>query len=833
MKITKYIIIPVLMILGFFSAGIFTDTVSAASINGDLKVDYHSDIYYTRRGGGQDYLSAKYASYSMNNEVVYCIEPGIAVTTNLYAGADGFVNSPYSVEVNSKIQLIGHYGYEYPGHQSLRYKMATQALIWEVTGGQIVEYWTEQYGNGSHIDVSYEKNQIMDLVNSHYDKPSFNASNITGYINQEIVVEDTKGILNQFDVYNADGNIVRKDGNRLYITPKKIGKTSITVIRPKYDNATTIVFIGSNNNSQKMGKFRASDPVVANININVLGGKLSITKVDADTNNSKPQGDGVLGGAVYGIYDENDVLLTKITTGNDGKVTSDYLQKIGKLKLKEISSSKGYLLDPTVYHFEINEDNLNPNIKVKEQIIKRDIKLFKVFASNETGILTEEPNINFDIYLKSSNTLYKTITTDSKGYAIATLPYGTYILKQKNTTPDYEKLEDFEMTVDENSDEVIYKLLSNASIKAKLKVVKVDSEKGKTIPISGIKFKIKDLSTNEYICQTITYPTASKVCEFETDENGILITPSDMFGNFELEEVENQKIDGYLWNSEPLKFHIGEGSKFIVDDDYGALLEVKFANTRVKGKIEINKIGEQLDIKDNTFYYNEIPLKNVKFGIYAKEDIVINGVLKYKKDELVKTIITDEKGYAISDELELGKYYILELESSLGNVLDTTKYDFELNYKDQYTSIVTKSFKIKNHLPKGKLEFTKTDISTGKSIPNTLIEIYNQNEESEDSVLIFSGYTDENGNITVENLFTGKFFIIEKESASGYQKTDEKVFFEIFEDGKIIKASMTNEQVVEVPNTFTTESKIIPIVSIFLMIVGLGAVIYATKKKRK
>lgn len=130
------------------------------------------DIYYTRRGGGQDYLSAKYNTYAMNGKTVYCIEPGIDITTHSYAGAEGWINSPYSKAVNQKIQLIGYYGYDYPSHKTLRYRMAAQALIWETVGGQIVEYWTEQYGYGNYINVDYEKNQIMALVNAHYQLPS-------------------------------------------------------------------------------------------------------------------------------------------------------------------------------------------------------------------------------------------------------------------------------------------------------------------------------------------------------------------------------------------------------------------------------------------------------------------------------------------------------------------------------------------------------------------------------------------------------------------------------------------------------------------------------------
>ena len=119
------------------------------------------NVYYTRRGGGKPYMSAQYSTYTMNGKVVYCIEPGVDITTHDYNGADGLVNSPYDEATNKKIELIGHYGYDYPGHQTLRYRMATQALIWETTGGQILEFWTEQYGYGDYINLNKEKNEIM------------------------------------------------------------------------------------------------------------------------------------------------------------------------------------------------------------------------------------------------------------------------------------------------------------------------------------------------------------------------------------------------------------------------------------------------------------------------------------------------------------------------------------------------------------------------------------------------------------------------------------------------------------------------------------------------
>ena len=37
---------------------------------------------------------------------------------------------------------------------------------------------------------------------------------------------------------------------------------------------------------------------------------------------------------------------------------------------------------------------------------------------------------------------------------------------------------------------------------------------GNVIKRSGIKFKILNTDTNEYVCQNITYPTSQKVCVF-------------------------------------------------------------------------------------------------------------------------------------------------------------------------------------------------------------------------------------------------------------------------------------------------------------------------------
>ena len=128
----------------------------------------------------------------------------------------------------------------------------------------------------------------------------------------------------------------------------------------------------------------------------------------------------------------------------------------------------------------------------------------------------------------------------------------------------------------------------------------------------------------------------------------------------------------------------------------------------------------------------------------------------------------------------------------------------------------------------GTLEFTKEDLSTGEALPNTLVEIY----DAETDELVFSGRTDENGKIIIEGLEYGKYYILEKEAPEGYQLNEERMYFEILEDGEIVKATMKDEKIVEVPNTDKTEFKELIVSGSILILAGASVIIYA-KKKRK
>ena len=819
----KYKLALMFFVSVFFMLAGYTE-VSAATLT-QTPVD---NWYYTRRGGGKPYMSAQWNLYDLDGKTAYCIEPGVNITTSDYEGAIGWINSPYSDEVNRKIQLYGYYGYNYPGHENLRYRAAAQSLIWEATGGQIIEFWTEKYGNGNFINLNAERNEILRLASTHYEVPTFDSDTKDAVIGETTTFTDTKDILSNFDVVKSSDASVSINGNTLSVTPNVVGNITVVLKKKTYTQDPTIIFVGKDATSQKMGMFGVDDPVLVRVKLNVVGGSLKINKKDLDTKLSKPQGDATFKNAVYELLDENYNFITDLIIDDSFSAKTDKILSPNKIYiLREKTASEGYLLDKTEYRFKIDRDNLDIEMDVYEDVIEKTVNIYKVFADGSTTILKGEPNVSFEIYLKSTGEYYKTIKTDEKGFVSVKLPYGKWIFKQVSSTSGFEKVKDFEIVINNDSDEDITKIISNAEIRAKLKLIKVDSESRKILVRDGIKFRIKNLDTGEYVCQNVTYPGQEKICVFET-KDGMFITPYVLgHGNYQIEELEEQSIPGYVWNSVPLKFSIDENSKFIQDDEFGLMLEVQFENKEVKGEVEIKKVGEKLVIENETFRYEEMELDGVHYDLIADGDIYVgDGTLIYKDKQLIKSFVTKD-GYFKLTNLYLGKYCLIETKTVGNHVLNSKPYCFEIKYKDLYTDTIKLIINQKNYLAKGDFELSKVDLSTGEPVEGALIEIY-----TEDDILIYSGRTDKLGKLYVKGLESGKKYkFVEKEAPEGYILNDEIHEFEILNNGDIVKDTLSNEKIViDVPNTFANDYKILIPVSLC----GLGIVlVLLSRDKRK
>ena len=488
-----------------------------------LTMYYATTPYYLRQGEG-GVTTSKLAYYSLDGDVAYCIEPGVHISDNTYVEIS-LDNANLEENILNKIKLIGYYGYEYPNHQTDNYRMATQSLIWETVRNLTVIYSTEKNGQGTIIDVSNEKNEIMKLVNNHFTLPDIN-NNLILSINEDNIIEDKNNVLENFDIINNNDKLkITKKDNKLYINSDTVGDYSITLRKQKYDNKGTFLYVGSDGISQKLMKLRHDDNIELNINIHIVGGKLYLQKLDNETKTNKSIGNSKLINAKYGIYDENNNLIEELTTNNLGEANSNYL-KFGKYYVKEIKESFGYLLDDKKYEFTINKDNLTNKLSVYENLNKKEVTIVKTLEG-ETSILSGEENVTFEIYFKDSNILYKTITTNKDGVGNVKLPFGSYIFHQVNTKDGYLKVDDFEILIDENIKSV-YKTILDKRIKGKLEIVKSDSENGQLL---------KDAFINIYKDDNLIYSGY-------TNEEGKIELNDLYLGKYKI--VEKMAPNGYI-----------------------------------------------------------------------------------------------------------------------------------------------------------------------------------------------------------------------------------------------------------------------------------------------
>lgn len=762
-----------------------------------------SGWYYERaKKDGSENYSGTLQNYSLSGEVAYCIEP--TVSDNGSVSLSTWAKTGLSDNIKERVLLIGYYGYTYPGHKTKKYRAATQCMIWEAImgSGSWCKINTKRWSAGTNIDLSAERKEINRLISEHSKTVSFNGEIYKVQVGETLNLTDTNNILSNFSVAadNAEYNV---NGNNLSLKPYT-DKATISFTKNQAYSSDYKIFVGNKVQNQLVpGNV---DPTIARIRLNTYYGGVELTKEDSET--KTPQGDATLKGAEYGIYNKNDELITKLTTDESGKATSKQVLAYGEYYIKEISPSNGYLLDENKYEFE-SKGTESYSLNVKEQVIKANININKYYLPFETNEKTPEDNVNFDL-LDSKGNKIKELITDENGVISFNLPYGKYKIHQISTKKGFKYASDFEFSIESTND--INKEIIDEEVVAKLKVIKIDKDTKQVIKRANIKFKIYDVNNKEYICQMVN---DKKICEYKTDSNGIMITPKPLSsGKYKLTEVD-EAIDGYTWNNESVLFEIDENTKLKTDNEEGILFETKFENKRVLGNLEITKYGEELNYLEQGYEYNKINLSGVKIGLY-------------QNDKLIKEYTTNEEGKITIKNLELGKYIIKELETINNHVLDNSEYMVDIKYKDQYTKVVNYKLTINNYLPKGTLEFTKTNISRSKALPNTLMEIYTL----EDDKLIFSGRTDKDGKIIIKDLPIGKYYLLEKEAPKGYVINPNKQEFEILENGQIVVSEMQDEMVVKVP---ITEKIVITeyVYPIILIILSVGLIVYASKKKKK
>ena len=570
---------------------------------------------------------------------------------------------------------------------------------------------------------------------------------------------------------------------------------------------------------------------------------IDLVKEDSETGNSA-QGDAVFEGAIYGLYAREDInhpdgrsgvlykkdeQVATLTTDKEGKASVSNLY-LGKYYLKEITPPVGYLLDEEEHDVNCNYEGdqvetVKRNTVSKEDVIKQPFQLIKA-ADNDKTDADLLKGAGFSAYLISSLTVKddgsydftnatpivltedgKTeMFTDERGYACSIpIPYGRYIVRETTTPHNFMPVDDFIVTVTENSSTPqVWRVLLDDEFKAKLKIVKQDDETKQPVLLANTEFKVYDLDAKKYVEQVTTYPNTVVHKSYFTDENGYLILPESLkCGNYRIEEVSAP--DGYTQNTQYVEIKVDKNTAYQMDSVSGdAIITVTYENHPVKGKLVIHKSGETLKSFKKDFVYEETSLEGAEFEIYAAEDIFTpdhqvdeqgNRHVIYAKDTLVKTVTTDKNGEAVIKDLPLGKYRVKETKTPAGFVLNPDSQEVSFIYKDQNTPEIEEKLEFSNERQKVELSVEKQDAETGKTLKGATFGLYNKEAISSGDKVIVKADTllqeitsNEKGKAAFTlDLPLGRYYVKELQAPAGYVSSDEILEFDATYQGQDVK----------------------------------------------
>ena len=498
---------------------------------------------------------------------------------------------------------------------------------------------------------------------------------------------------------------------------------------------------------------------------------------------------------------------------------------------------------------------------VTEKVKKQKIQIFKSgYRNGMSEVVKGLKGAEFTFKLKSevdhvgwdNATVYDVVTTNEDGLATTKyLPFGEYLVRETVTPKDYYTNPDFTVSITkdhseyENEEDQVKKVvLNNRPVETQLKLVKQDEETGKTVSLNSASFKIvadEDIldggnivyKKGQYITQKVggkkydTFTTNSdNVVVVKTeytnddDEKGEVFLPLQFFaGKYHLEEVKVPT--GFIGLGKTQSFEMSGLLDYTKDEDGDPIYTVTVRDEQPKGEIKLNKTVADLDT--DVDLVDRSDLSKIQFVLKAKENIYspVDGSLMFAKDDV---ITTENSGAIVNSGTEVGngvyalstdghldisnlpmgvgeaQYYLQEVKTLDGCVLDTTKYDAVFKQSDYTTKTYIKSFDVENLTT--DFEFNKTDVTGDKEVEGAQLTI-----------------TDEEGNVvdqwtstdkvhSIEGLVVGKTYTLsETVTAKDYVKATD-IKFTVKNSSELETVTMKDKQVSFTKTDVTGEKEV-------------------------
>ena len=253
-------------------------------------------------------------------------------------------------------------------------------------------------------------------------------------------------------------------------------------------------------------------------------------------------------------------------------------------------------------------------------------------------------------------------------------------------------------------------------------------------------------------------------------------------GEYLIEEIEAPA--GYI--------KMTDFQTFYVESRMGHLINVDIYNHPVYYNIDVRKKGEiyiGVEEKDGKLKgkYDIRGIDNVKYGLYAREDILDGaGNILYNKDSIV-AYINIEMGLASVSNLLYGYYYLKELECPDEFILDEKITEIALTGEDLFISI-----ELINNAKKGNIIIHKTDGKIGLQGAEFVL----QDEKYQYPINIV---TDNFGYSIIEDIPYDTYILKETKAPIGYLiDNDQKTI--VLQEENLEYELINEKEVIEEPN---------------------------------
>lgn len=495
-----------------------------------------------------------------------------------------------------------------------------------------------------------------------------------------------------------------------------------------------------------------------------------------------------------------------------------------------VHQTKGWENTEWMQDFEvvISENEKNYFYLINDAVLTSLVKIIKKDA--ETGNIIPVSGIGFKVW-DCQNECYveQTINypsemvldifyTDESGTLMlpCELVYGNYELHEVQTANGYVLDETPVLFTVDGKEEVITVEKLNTAQKGKISVRKTGDifarvqrtssaytdEAGNLVEnpatytpvfetgnLAGAVFQViafEDIITAD---GTVRAKAGDVVAELITDENGYAETDLLYLGKYEVKEIKAPY--GYVLNTE---------SQFVELVYAGQEIEVRdtvntaFVNDYQRVEISLEKILEQdeaFGIGTNEEY------KNVRFGLFAEEEITAADGTKIPVNGLISEIGLDEDMKAVfSVKLPFAKYYVREISTDEHYILGDEKYSFDFTYQGQETEAVyIDCGEFENRLKRGTVKGLKLD-ENNEPLENAVFGLFKPDctEFTEENALM-TAKSDDKGCFYFADIPFGEFLVCEIEAPTGYILSDKVYQVNITEDGQTVEITAENKPI--------------------------------------